>query len=153
MVDPIEVDLLRSGEDAQGEGKVVGRPLLAQAGRGQVDRNALSWPAVAEVLDGTLDALLALPNGTVGQPHHQEVDSPVHPNLHGDGYGIDALKGGGIQSDEHRVRSSGAARLDVVDEGVDALDVHLLDAVGVTGPRYADLDVAERGERPPVLTG
>ena len=152
-VDPIEVDLLRSGEDAQGEGKVVGRALLAQAGRGQVDRDALSGPAVTEVLDGTLDALLALPDGTVGQAHHQEVDAPVHPNLHGDGHGIDALEGGGIQSDEHRVRSSGAAHLDVVNEGVDALDVHLLNVVGITRPRDTDLHIAERGEGPSILSG
>ena len=54
------------------------------------------------MLDGALDALLAFPYRAVGKADHQEVDAPVHADLHGDGHGIDALKGGSVESDQQR---------------------------------------------------
>ena len=70
-------------QDAQGKGQVVGGAFLTQAGRREVDRNAFARPAEPQVLDGALDALLALTNGTVGQPHHQEVYAPIDPDFDG----------------------------------------------------------------------
>ena len=52
-----------------------------------------------------------------------------------------------------RAEASGAVRLDVVNQGVDAFDVHLLDAVRVAIPRHPDFSMAQPGEGTAVFSG
>ena len=93
-------DLFRGRQDAEGERQVICGTFLAQSGWSEIDGDALSRPSKPQVLNGAFDALLAFSHCTVWQADHEKVDSAVHADLHSDGHSINALQGGGMESDE-----------------------------------------------------
>ena len=97
------LQLLRGVQNAQRNGQVVGRTLLADVGRGHVHHHFGARHAVAPELQRRLNALLALLDGVVGQAHHVEVRPGRDHYLNGDGVGVDALHGRAEGFGKHEV--------------------------------------------------
>ena len=106
------------------------------------------------MFNGAFDALLALSNGAVGQSNHQEVNALVYADFYRHGHSVDPAQGGRMQTNQHKGREgSGAVRLNVVNQGMDALDVNFLDAVSMAIPRHPDFGMAQPCECPSVFPG
>ena len=70
----VQPDLLRGRQNAHGNGQVIGRPLFAQVGRGQVHGNTLVGRKIQPtVFDGGVHPVAAFAHGGVGQAHQGEV--------------------------------------------------------------------------------
>ena len=96
------------------------------------------------MLNCTFDALLAFSHCAVWKADHEKVDAAVHADLYSDGDGINTLKGSGVKSDEQkRDQPLGAVCLDAIDEGMDALNVHLLNSICISRPPHPDLHIAK----------
>ena len=96
-------NLFGGGQYADGQRQVIGRPLFAQVGRGEIDDELPVREFVAVVLQGRAYAFVALFHGRVGQPHHVEVNALRTVHLDGDGEGVDALHGCSEYFDQHLV--------------------------------------------------
>ncbi len=91
-------------DDAHGDGQVVGRPLLANVGGGQVDRDALLGELEPGVADGGAHPLLRLLDRRVGQADDVEgghAGGDVH--LHLDQGPVEAHHGAAIHLRQHVV--------------------------------------------------
>ncbi len=91
------------GQESQGDGQVEGRALLLPVGRGEVDGDLAGRDVVAAVLQGGPDALLALPDGRVGQADGDELgktEGDVGLDL--DGIGLDPGERGAGDPEQHR---------------------------------------------------
>ena len=91
------------GQEAQGDGKVEGGALLLPVGRGEVDGDLPGRDVVAAVLQRGPDALLALPDGRVGQADGDELrKSEGNIGLDLDGIGLDPGERGAGDPEQHR---------------------------------------------------
>ena len=86
--------LLVAGQDAYGDGQVVGRALLLDVGRRHVDDHIFAREVKARLDDGAARALAALFHGGVGQAHDGEAAAPLDRDFDCHCYGVDALHGG-----------------------------------------------------------
>ena len=91
------------GQEAQGDGQIEGRALLLPVGGGQVDGDLPGRDVVTAVLQGGPDALLALPDGRVGQADRDELgESERDVGLDLDGIGLDPGERGAGDPEQHR---------------------------------------------------
>ena len=103
--------LLAGGEDAERDGQVEVRAVLAEVGGREVERDASHRPRDADVLDRRLYADARLPDRAVRQPGDVEgLQAEAEVDLDVDGDGADAEDGGGACAGEHR--DSGRAGAD-----------------------------------------
>ena len=91
--EPLRAHHAHRRQDAYGHGQVVGRTLLADVGRSQIDDQLLRGELVPVDLDGGHDALVAFLYCGVGQAHKEELHSARVCHLYRDGDGVDALHG------------------------------------------------------------
>ncbi len=92
----------RRGQDPQGDRQVEGRALLAEAGRPQVDGDAVAGEGQAGIPDGCAHALPALPHGGVRQAHRGEGREPAGDvDLDADEDGLDPEQRGRQDAREH----------------------------------------------------
>ncbi len=90
------------GQDGYGDGEVEGSALFPDIRRGQIDGDMVAGKGIAGVLDGGLDAVLALPDRHVGEADGRKEGKPGREiDLHRDGMGIDADNGGADCLDDH----------------------------------------------------
>ncbi len=79
------IDHLGCRKQAQGDGQVEAGALFLDGRRGEVDGDAVIREAVARVLDGRLDPLLALPDGGFRQAddvEDRQAGGDIHLHLH-----------------------------------------------------------------------
>ena len=100
------------GQEADGGGKVVGRPHLAQAGGGHADRDAaVPLELVTAVAQGGPDASLALLDRGVGEAEHRELRKPGGSvRLHPHEVGLDPEHGRRQRRRQHLAHTSGRGR-------------------------------------------
>ncbi len=106
---PLAGKLPAGDEDAQRDGQVEGRAVLADVGGGQIDSDAAERELKAGVGQGRADPFPALLDRSVGQPNGGEggqaagdVDLDVH------GVRVDSQQGGGTNAGEHGLKVAGA---------------------------------------------
>ena len=99
---PLGRDALHGRKNSHGDGQVEAGTLLAQVGRSEVDHHLAAREALARVLEGGADALLALLDGVVGQPHQVEAQpAPGDVDLDGHRHGVDSHDCSRIGPDKH----------------------------------------------------
>ena len=97
-------ELARGGEDAHGDGQVIGGTHLAQVGGGQVDGQAVVGEVEAAVGDGRTHAFAALAHGCVGQADNGDALQPAGDvDFHLYGQGIKADDGATVYFGKHEV--------------------------------------------------
>ena len=99
-----QASLLRGGDDAEGDRKVIAAALFVQVGGGEVDDDFLAGNAEPLGLQGRDGPEQAFPDGGVGQADEVEADASGHFHFHSDGHGVDADAFGPVDIDEHVLR-------------------------------------------------
>ena len=99
-------------QQAQRDRQVERRRRLSQVGRGQVDDGAAVAGVVAEVAQGPLDPVDALPDGRLRQADQHRLGQAGERivDLHLDRHGVDPDQGECVQLGEHRRGSRGVGR-------------------------------------------
>ncbi len=101
-LEPLRLDDLGGTEDPDRHRQVEGRAFLAQVGGGEVDRDSIDRELEAGVSDGRPNAVAALTNRGVRQPHRGERrQARSHVHLDEDGGGFDAGQRGRAHPGEH----------------------------------------------------
>lgn len=126
VVDCGRLHLLGGEQDAEGDGQVVERPLLAQVAGGEVDRGADARGLEAAVAERGHDAVIGFLDGGVGEADEDEFGIPAFAgvDLHVNQFRIDALQGGGRDRREHggsggREGVAAGDHAEIVFDGVD----------------------------------
>ena len=102
-------DLVGGGQDAHGDGQVVGRPLLAQVGRGEVDGEAVRRVIEPAVGKRGAHPFATLAYGNIGQADQRHLFQAAG-NIHLDvnGLGIEADDGTTVHFGKHGSPHSGS---------------------------------------------
>ena len=97
------LNLSRGRQQADGDGQVVGRALLAQVGGGQVHGDALHGVGIAAVFNGGVHPLLGFLDARVGQPDHGVAGQPViDVHFHGDDDALHAEEAAAVNLGQHQ---------------------------------------------------
>jgi hypothetical protein len=95
--------LLGRSHQAQGDGQVEAGALLADVGRGEIDRDPLGGEGEAGVLEGAADALAGFLDGGIGEADDGEgIHLGVHHvHFNGDGVSVHAVDRAAVDGGEH----------------------------------------------------
>ena len=99
--------LLRNGQQADGNGQIVGRPFLAEVGRCQVHHDLPPRNVKTVRHQRRDDAKQALPHGAVGQADQMDADPDRKVDLDGDDDCLNPEAGGAITLVQHGPSSFG----------------------------------------------